>query len=323
MHPSTSRRATEGSASRSRAVRRHRLAHDTAGSLASAVLPALLGTFGLVLISAGAFLALVPLVMAGAGLCVVGFAAYLIAEKVRRDEARARARAAEAKAARKKEAAAGFADWKEGGPAPLPPRSPLADAAVEALTGDGDRGGVWPPLGASDASAERGRPVTHWEPDGDVGPEAFTRGRAQEEEIRFEAVPPQTAAQGVHGGTTATAPRVHAAEPDAAPRDFRVWPGTKDMQGWERFSGSGGPRAGQVDPETVRARMKERRAKMAEGLPLVGAMLADEGDVEKRPAAFADKTRGKCSRCSSMIWAPKRRPIVLKCPSCGHKAKLY
>ncbi len=67
--------------------------------------------------------------------------------------------------------------------------------------------------------------------------------------------------------------------------------------------------------------MAARRKEFAGKLPTVGAILA--GVDARNDPATRDMTRGKCSQCESVIWAPKQRPILLKCPSCGHKARLY
>ncbi|MEA3203126.1 MAG: hypothetical protein QOI63_799 [Thermoplasmata archaeon] len=48
----------------------------------------------------------------------------------------------------------------------------------------------------------------------------------------------------------------------------------------------------------------------AEKVPLVVASLAGKG------APPVDLARGKCSGCDSLLWAPKTRPINLRCPNC-------
>lgn len=62
-----------------------------------------------------------------------------------------------------------------------------------------------------------------------------------------------------------------------------------------------------------------RRREMVSGLPLVRSILADDPpeamQVSPHPAG---KTRGQCSACGTMLWAPRERPIRLRCPRCGH-----
>jgi hypothetical protein len=62
-----------------------------------------------------------------------------------------------------------------------------------------------------------------------------------------------------------------------------------------------------------------RRKEMVSGLPLLSTILADEPPVATMVTApTPGKTRGQCSACGTMLWAPTQRPIRLRCPRCAH-----
>ena len=62
-----------------------------------------------------------------------------------------------------------------------------------------------------------------------------------------------------------------------------------------------------------------RRKEMVSGLPLLSTILADEPPAATMvPAPTPGKTRGQCSACGTMLWAPTQRPIRLRCPRCAH-----
>ncbi|HEX9816493.1 MAG TPA: hypothetical protein VGB18_05895 [Candidatus Thermoplasmatota archaeon] len=63
----------------------------------------------------------------------------------------------------------------------------------------------------------------------------------------------------------------------------------------------------------------QRRKEMVSGLPLLTSILADEPPAATQVApAQPGKTRGQCSACGTMLWAPSQRPLRLRCPRCGH-----
>lgn len=330
-------------------MRMHAFRHDQHGSFASAALPLVFATLGMTLLGVGAVLSIMPMAFAGIGLAVVGFAAYLIASGMdRQDRRRApqRDRAEEARIAFGQ-------DMREAEPLR---RSPLADEAVAALTGEA-RGGIWPPIGshgtqgaprAAEARQHEEpllRPMAPpaqgvWAPGGKVGPAGWD-DEEEDEVVEFSPVA-RNAARETHsaGGVTfvegtfdphdedlpQARPRVQPARPDPTPKehDFRVWPGAKDIDSWTTFTGERKPQTSRFSDEEIKAAMTDRRRQMAGRLPMVGAILSDvslkESEVERLKR---EATRGKCSQCAAIIWAPKKRPIVLKCPGCGHKAKLY
>ncbi|HUE96348.1 MAG TPA: hypothetical protein VMN39_06790 [Longimicrobiaceae bacterium] len=268
-------------------------------------MPLLLGSVGMTLLAVGAMWSVVPLLLVGAGVAVVGFAAFLIGEGVRQSEIRA---------ARKRSAKKAQTAPKRSRPAPpVVQRNPLADAAVEALTGDA-KGGIWPPLASSQASAPQ---VSYWAPGAKVATPAF------DDEMAFVDLEPVAVPSGrprsmqIDGGSS-----VLVAELDgpAQERDYRVWPGARDLGRWSHFTGESS-RSDRYTKEDLSARMKERRALITKDLPTVGAILA-EADRPKDGGAKG-MTKGKCSQCEAALWAPTKRPITLKCPGCGHKARLY
>ncbi len=86
------------------------------------------------------------------------------------------------------------------------------------------------------------------------------------------------------------------------------------------------PSAFQNDPPTVSREVTvttgaamQRRKEMVSGLPLLTSILAGEPPAATQVAAPPPgKTRGQCSACSTMLWAPSQRPLRLRCPRCGH-----
>lgn len=87
------------------------------------------------------------------------------------------------------------------------------------------------------------------------------------------------------------------------------------------------PSAFQNDPPTVQREVTvatgaamQRRKEMVSGLPLVASILADEPPAATQVVAppAAGKSRGQCSACGTMLWAPAQRPLRLRCPRCGH-----
>ena len=64
----------------------------------------------------------------------------------------------------------------------------------------------------------------------------------------------------------------------------------------------------------------QRRKEMVSGLPLVASILADEPPAATQVTAPPQhtKSRGQCSACGTMLWAPMQRPLRLRCPRCGH-----
>lgn len=316
-------------------MRMHAFSDDQDGNLASSALPFVFATIGMGLLGVGALLSIMPVVFAGAGLTVLAFATYLIASALDRQDRR--------KEDERERAAAAHAAFRhEQAQAAAAPRNPLADQAVAALTGEG-RGGIYPPLPSQMEQGEihtpgHAAPRAHaaqesWEPGAKVGPQGWD-DPPQEEIVEFEEVP-QVMTQTTSGGGVRVAAtqrpatnghRVAPAQPDPTedPHDFRIWPGAKDVDSWSSFTGEHRPRPTRYTEEDLKRSMDERRRQYADRLPTVGAILADVSMKEtERERLQREATRGKCSKCASIIWAPKKRPIVLKCPGCGHKAKLY
>lgn len=64
----------------------------------------------------------------------------------------------------------------------------------------------------------------------------------------------------------------------------------------------------------------ERRSEWIGGLPIIKEVLGDTG----RPtdAAKPGRTKGQCSNCRTILWAPAQRPIRLRCPKCSKVAWL-
>lgn len=63
----------------------------------------------------------------------------------------------------------------------------------------------------------------------------------------------------------------------------------------------------------------QRRKEIVSGLPLLTSILADETPAASQvQTPTPGKTRGQCSACGTMLWAPAQRPIRLRCPRCAH-----
>jgi hypothetical protein len=66
-----------------------------------------------------------------------------------------------------------------------------------------------------------------------------------------------------------------------------------------------------------------KRQEFTKTMPIVRSVFEgpeeeEEPEIPQRPG----KTRGQCSSCQTYIWAPKKRPIKLRCPKCGKVALL-
>lgn len=314
-----------------------RRARASQGNIVAASLPFLFAAVGMTLIGIALVLQMGILVLAGAGLVVIAGAMYLISKAVQRSFGEPHHPGHE-----------GRGSSGKSGRQPLPPRGPLADAAVDALTRHDGPGGVWPPLSGKRQEEAQGQRSTReesprsangismWDPHGQVAPEAFQDHEAERPMWDAQEAPQEEDDQALLEFTRADAPTParpqanrnaaygggaghagsHAPDMD---RDFRVWPGAQDAGQWDRWSG----RAKQERTSDQRrmASMEERRKQLAERLPTVGAILASPHKDEDPPRSGA--TRGKCSSCQHYLWAPQKRPITLKCPACGHKARLY
>ncbi len=313
-----------------------RLDRATQGNILAASLPFLFAAAGLIVIGVALVLQLAILVLAGAGMVVIAGAMYLISKAVERSYGDPQDPMAHG----------GHDTPGRTGKQPLPPRGPLADAAVDALTRHDGPGGVWPPLSGKRPAQEAADPsvqedaarsangVSMWDPHGQVGPQSFKDERdaprwdAEEagEDDDQAMLEFQRADAPVRGQpqTTTNAFPPQAGRPSQAPvspmdRDFRVWPGAHDAGQWDRWSGRA--KEERTSDQRRMASMEERRKRLAERLPTVGAILASPEKDEDPPRSGA--TRGKCSSCQHYLWAPQKRPITLKCPACGHKARLY
>jgi len=64
----------------------------------------------------------------------------------------------------------------------------------------------------------------------------------------------------------------------------------------------------------------QRRSEWIGGLPIIKQVLGEAQPVTS--PARPGKTRGQCSNCQTILWAPKQRPIRLRCPQCGKVAWL-
>jgi hypothetical protein len=313
------------------------------GSIVTSALPLLLAATGMLLIGTALILDIGLLVLAGAGIVVIAVAVYGIAAGLDRSDRR-HAQGTKAQAPEK----------IPRGETGLPPRGELADAAVDALTRTDGPGGVWPPLSHQQAgsqptrsppaaarsarAAPDGQAVNVWEPHGKVTPRSFEdpstgpgswpethEGEVEQEALmEFQAATaPTQNTQDTNTQLTRPQPQWDPPAPTQAPapqeRDMRVWPGASGLGNWDHLSRQD---ENQRMSETRRAAsMKERRDRLAERLPTVGAILASPTKDDAPPKSGA--TRGKCSSCENYLWAPPQRPITLKCPSCGHKARLY
>lgn len=81
------------------------------------------------------------------------------------------------------------------------------------------------------------------------------------------------------------------------------------------------PPAALAIPDPPKRTAVERRPDMVRDLPILRTVFA-EPDAPQTPQNRTGKTRGKCSACNTLLWAPARRPIKLRCPKCGHTATL-
>lgn len=64
----------------------------------------------------------------------------------------------------------------------------------------------------------------------------------------------------------------------------------------------------------------KRRSEMVQTLPNLRTIL-DEGEPVTN-AQHPGKTRGQCSGCDAVLWAPAVRPIRIRCPRCSKTAWL-
>lgn len=321
-------------------LRLGRLRNDVAAAAATATIPILLGVAGLGFIAAGAVFAIVPLIVLGAGSTLFGFALFAIAEKALRDHSR-RAAAGVRSAASRPRAMHGVrgpnaaSEWAS---AVVQPRRKFKDEAVDAIMTSGapskliqpslTAAATYPPANARPGRATAGH-VSHHEPFGMVEGPGF-EAYPSDDHVIFEAyeadmaavpaAPMMTPVVTANGHLLQTHQSVHAPEP---PRDNRAWPGHSGPGKWGEFSGTEPKRVPGYDPHEAERRIRARRTEMAARLPVIGSMLDPSAAPQELKDPNAGKTRGKCSQCSSIIWAPDRRPLVLKCPTCGHKAKLY
>lgn len=108
-------------------------------------------------------------------------------------------------------------------------------------------------------------------------------------------------------------------EPDAPrPRHRREgsWPEATETQ-WRRQRQKKLP-PGEFELPPAFQKRKEFTADM----PIVRSIFEDEPEEDEAPVERDGKTRGQCGECGTYLWAPKRRPIRLRCPKCGKVARL-
>jgi len=156
-------------------------------------------------------------------------------------------------------------------------------------------------------------PVRHWEPGAAPAPPAFRDAGSGEELVEFQVVNPATSRPVAVAAPTT--PVATAEIPVERPSSQFVpdLHGSKHADFYDRK-----PRYEKVGLEQE---MRRRRERMARDLPLVGSMLTDQPRPEPRES-HPGKTRGKCSKCSTYLWAPAKRPLRVRCPTCGHEARL-
>ncbi len=117
--------------------------------------------------------------------------------------------------------------------------------------------------------------------------------------------------------TIDTPPEPEAKPPDR-PRPEGSWPETTEAQ-WRRQRRQTLP-PGEFELPPAFQKRKEFTADM----PIVRSIFEDEpeDDEDDGPVERDGKTRGQCGECGTYLWAPKRRPIRLRCPKCGKVARL-
>lgn len=155
--------------------------------------------------------------------------------------------------------------------------------------------------------------VRHWEPGTAPAPASFHDASTGEELVEFMVVNPATTPPMVVSTPTR---EVSAPVPVERPSSEFV----PDLNA-SRYAAFYEPKKPRYEKTGLSDELKRRRERMARELPLVGGMLSDEPRPE--PAeSHPGKTRGKCSKCNTYLWAPAKRPLRVRCPKCGHEARL-
>jgi hypothetical protein len=105
---------------------------------------------------------------------------------------------------------------------------------------------------------------------------------------------------------------VEHAGPAAAPTPPAVVVSSNGHE--EHLVATTAPRSDHIVPAT------QRRSEWIGGLPIIKQVLGETAPVTS--SARPGKTRGQCSNCQTILWAPTTRPIRLRCPQCGKVAWL-
>jgi hypothetical protein len=66
----------------------------------------------------------------------------------------------------------------------------------------------------------------------------------------------------------------------------------------------------------------QKRKEFTSTMPIVKRIFDDDPEPEEAPDPRDDKVRGQCGSCKTYMWAPKERPLKLRCPQCGKVALL-